>query len=191
MLFEWPFQVLTLVGLAAFLIVARFGGKRKRGMQLIAGIIWLILLVWLITAGLANLRRSMAFSTRRLPRRRRWYRIVDVSAIHGANWSFYQPTLQISRLLNLEYSGLMQKTGRKFSCHAQADAADPGNCGSLSPEQRMDILLDMINFQQSGNEYSQRLAQLWNWQTQPALGISSWVDLRLPLFANRPARISI
>ena len=63
MVFEWPFQLLALFGLAVFLIIARLGGERRKILMLIAAIIWMTILVGLIFMGLANLRQSMKFAT--------------------------------------------------------------------------------------------------------------------------------
>ena len=62
MVFEWPFQILVLFGLAIFLLIVRFGGTRRRMLMLAAGGIWLILLLGLMILGLANLRKSMKFA---------------------------------------------------------------------------------------------------------------------------------
>ena len=58
------------------------------------------------------------------------------------------------------YNTDMEKIGRKFESHRAADAADRAYYRSLSPTQRMDILLDLINSQRSNDETSQRLARV-------------------------------
>ena len=54
----------------------------------------------------------------------------------------------------------MEKSARKFDSHHAADAADRAYYRSLSPAQRLDILLDLINAQRSHDETSQRLARV-------------------------------
>ena len=54
----------------------------------------------------------------------------------------------------------MEKTGCKFNSHRAADAADRAYYKSLSPAQRLAILLDIINAQRSNDETSQRLARV-------------------------------
>ncbi|HTV48801.1 MAG TPA: hypothetical protein VMG59_10205 [Phycisphaerae bacterium] len=54
----------------------------------------------------------------------------------------------------------MQKQVRKFRSHAQAEAADRAYYKSLTPEQRLDILLDIVNSQRSNDENSRRLARI-------------------------------
>ncbi|MGC9258480.1 MAG: hypothetical protein ACP5I8_00170 [Phycisphaerae bacterium] len=57
----------------------------------------------------------------------------------------------------LWYNTDMEKIGRKFDSHRAADRA---YYRSLSPVQRMDILLDLINTQPSNDETFQRLARV-------------------------------
>jgi hypothetical protein len=60
----------------------------------------------------------------------------------------------------LRYNRYVEKIVRKFDSHAEALAADRAYYKSLTPEQRMDILLDLINAQRSSDETSQRLARV-------------------------------
>ena len=54
----------------------------------------------------------------------------------------------------------MEKIARTFDSHLAADAADRAYYRSLSPAQRLNILLDLINAQRSNDETSQRLARV-------------------------------
>lgn len=52
----------------------------------------------------------------------------------------------------------MESVVRKFKSHAEAAAADREYYHSLTPQQRLDILLDIIASQRGTDEASQRLA---------------------------------
>ena len=54
----------------------------------------------------------------------------------------------------------MQPVVQKFSSHAAAAAADRAYYHSLTPQQRLDILLDLIASQRGPDEASQRLARV-------------------------------
>jgi hypothetical protein len=54
----------------------------------------------------------------------------------------------------------MEKVVHKFRSHAEADAADRAYYHRLTPDQRMDVLLDLINAQRGTDEASQRLARV-------------------------------
>jgi hypothetical protein len=45
---------------------------------------------------------------------------------------------------SVRYTGPMEKCVRKFSSHAEAEAADRDYYLSLTPEQRMDMLLELV-----------------------------------------------
>ena len=55
----------------------------------------------------------------------------------------------------------MEKVIRQFSSHTRADAADRQYYKSLSPQQRLDILLELVYTQRGHDEASQRLALVY------------------------------
>ena len=61
----------------------------------------------------------------------------------------------------LWYNNNMEKIGRTFDSHRAADAADRTYYRSLSPAQRLDILLELIDTQRSNDETSQRLERIY------------------------------
>ena len=54
----------------------------------------------------------------------------------------------------------MEIVGQKFNSFAEAEAAEKAYYLSLTPEQRLDILLDLIN-QGAGDEAEQRLERVY------------------------------
>ncbi len=59
------------------------------------------------------------------------------------------------------YNKVMEDVIRQFSSHTGADAADRRYDKSLSPQQRLDILLELVETQRSHDEASQRLARVY------------------------------
>jgi hypothetical protein len=54
----------------------------------------------------------------------------------------------------------MEPVVAKFSSHTQAAAADRAYCQSLTPKQRLDIMLELIASQRGTDEASQRFARV-------------------------------
>ena len=59
------------------------------------------------------------------------------------------------------YNRVMEMVIRQCSSHAHADAADRQYYKSLSPQQRLDILLELVDTQRGNDESSQRLARVY------------------------------
>jgi len=56
----------------------------------------------------------------------------------------------------------MERVVRKFRSHAEAEAADREYYRNLTPKQRVDILLDLMNLARDpANEAHQRLARVY------------------------------
>lgn len=59
------------------------------------------------------------------------------------------------------YNHDMDRVVRKFRSHTDAAAADRAYYRSLTPQQRLDVMLDIIASQRGTDEASQRLARVY------------------------------
>ena len=63
--------------------------------------------------------------------------------------------------MEIRYNRAMEKVVRKFNSHTEAEAAERAYYASLTPQQRLDILLDLVAMQRPKDEAADRLARVY------------------------------